>query len=161
MFTTNICTGWKVASLCILALVYAHANDSFSEGVDCDWWSQVQNDIASSEYEIRWQPEYSEYQSPNRAQNLRFSYYLDGFRVRPRVEDNLWSVEILLTGFGREGAMVSFKGSTIAIDKREGYVQGNGVDIAYENSEKGMREDFIVQDRITGDGVLILEFLVS
>jgi|GEM_PF-4230832 len=54
------------------------------KNIDPDWWSQVQNDIAESEYHIRWQEVVSAYQSPNRAQNLRFTYRGDGFSAEPR-----------------------------------------------------------------------------
>ncbi|MEO0190779.1 MAG: hypothetical protein ABIL18_07340, partial [candidate division WOR-3 bacterium] len=66
------------------------------------WFNKVISDIKASEYEIRWQDRYGEYQSPNRAQNLRFSYYSDGFKVKPREDGDKWVVQISLKGYGRK-----------------------------------------------------------
>jgi hypothetical protein len=137
-----------------------YSNEPLPEGIDGDWWSQVQKNIATSEYEISWHSEYSEYQSPNRAQNLRFSYYPDGFKVQPRVESDIWSATFRLSGFGRCGHMVPYHGNDITVQGCNASVSGNGVDIEFQNSEEGMRENFLVQKRINGKHNLILEFSV-
>ena len=72
------------------------------EGVDPDWWRTVQEEIAQSEYHIRWQEGVGAYQSPNRAQNLRFTYRGDGFSAEPRTyheEDLPWKLGMSLTFF--------------------------------------------------------------
>jgi hypothetical protein len=136
------------------------SNESLLEGIDGDWWSQVQENIATSEYEIRWHSECSEYRSPNRAQNLRFSYYPDGFKVQPRVESDIWSAAFRLSEFGRCGSMVPYQGKDITVQGCNARVSGNGVDIEFWNSDKGMRENFLIQERINGKRELILEFSV-
>ncbi len=137
------------------------ADELLPQSMNGDWWSQVQKNIAKSEYEIRWQEKSSEYQSANRAQNLRFSYHLDGFKVRPRLDENMWSINMKLTGFGRAEAIASFTGMSITIVSQTGNVEGNGIDISYENSQQGMRENFIIEEKVQGDGLLVLEFVVE
>ncbi|MEO0156227.1 MAG: integrin alpha [candidate division WOR-3 bacterium] len=124
------------------------------------WFNKVISDIKASEYEIRWQERYGEYQSPNRAQNLRFSYYSDGFKVKPREDGDKWVVQISLKGYGRK-EIKKYIGDRLVVEKNRGYVRGNGIDISFENNEEGMREDFIVYDRPKGKGELILEFDVQ
>lgn len=63
------------------------------ENISGDWWNQVQKSIADAEYEINWQEERKSYSSPNRAQNLRFDYYDNGFLVSPRTEKT-WTVQM-------------------------------------------------------------------
>jgi hypothetical protein len=136
------------------------SNEQLPEAIDCDWWSQVQKNIAKREYEIHWHSEYSEYQSPNRAQNLRFSYYPDGFKVQPRIEDDIWSATFRLLEYGRCNNMVPYQGKDIAVQGCNARVLGNGVDIEFQNSEQGMRENFHIQKKISGKSELILEFSV-
>jgi hypothetical protein len=152
-----------VISVFIILLFLGHnkAKGSLSHGIDTDWWSKVQKDIKESEYEISWQEKHSEYQSPNRAQNLRFSYYYDGFKVRPRVEGDKWSIDIRLKKYGRKNEMLLYKCNSISIEKRKANAEGNGVNIEFENGKKGMREDFVVERKGKGRGNLILEFDVS
>ena len=49
-----------------------------------DWYSQVKESITKAEYNITYVQELKAYQSPNRAQNLRFIYTADGFTAKPR-----------------------------------------------------------------------------
>ena len=85
--------------------------------VNESWYEQVSRNILMSEYEIRYQESSKEYQSPNRAHNLRFSYYLDGFKVCPREDKDKWKVEMRLKRYGREGNLISYEGKDIVIDK--------------------------------------------
>lgn len=135
-------------------------DESLPEGIDGDWWSRVQKNIATSEYEIRWHSDHSEYRSPNRAQNLRFSYYPDGFKVQPRVESDIWSATFRLSEFGRHGNMIPYQGEEIAVEGCNAAVSGNGVDIEFRNSKKGMRENFIIRERMSGKRELILDLSV-
>ncbi len=49
-----------------------------------DWFSKVKQTIKKEEYYITYSEGVKAYQSPNRAQNLRFIYAADGFTVKPR-----------------------------------------------------------------------------
>src|SRR5688572_18684159 len=62
------------------------------------WLAEVQKNIVAAEYEIRWQEQVAAYQSPNRAQNLRFTYGADGFRAEPRVYERgkPWKLDLRL-----------------------------------------------------------------
>jgi len=150
-----------VAFIIFLFLGHNKAKGSLSGDIDANWWAKAQKNIQESEYEIRWQEKSSEYQSPNRDQNLRFSYYPDGFKVRPRVKGDKWSVDIRLMKYGRKSNMLSYKGNNISVEKRKANVKGNGINIEFENGKKGMREDFVVERKGRGRGNLILEFDVS
>ena len=49
-----------------------------------DWYSTVTEKIKKEEYHITYSEGVKAYQSPNRAQNLRFIYAADGFTAKPR-----------------------------------------------------------------------------
>jgi hypothetical protein len=63
--------------------------------------------IVKSEYFIRNLPDQSVHKSANRAQNMRFTYYDDGFAVEPRDygqtqgKPRPWQATIRLLGLGR------------------------------------------------------------
>jgi len=131
------------------------------DGIDGNWYEKVTKNIKDSEYEIRWQEKYNEYQSPNRAQNLRFSYYSDGFKVKNRDEEK-WSVLFKLTNYGKEDKVKKYNSNAkLEVEKNKGYVRGKEVEIEFENSEKGMRENFVVKEMPKGSGDLVLFFKVK
>jgi hypothetical protein len=131
------------------------------EKFDAGWYEKVTTDIKNSEYEIRWQEKDKEYQSPNRAQNLRFSYYYDGFKVRNREEED-WSVLFKLMKYGKEGNFKRYNTKlNLEVEKNRCYVKGEDVEIVFENTEKGMREDFIVKKKPRANGDLVLLFDVK
>lgn len=120
----------------------------------------VMEDIKKREYEIRLQEGYGEYQSPNRVQGLRYSYYFDGFKVYPMEKKDKWGMEIRLKRYCKED-IKEYKGKEKTIDWNKGYVKGNGIDIRYENTEKGRMEDFIVKERAKRECPLTVIFEVK
>jgi hypothetical protein len=71
--------------------------------------------IEQSEYEIHWQQEAGAYMAPNRAQNLRFTFYDQGIAVAPRkLSDKLtsWNATLSLDSYGRKGIPGRRAGST-------------------------------------------------
>lgn len=65
----------------------------------------------------------------------------------------------MLKRYGRDKKKINYKGQGLTAQKNKGYVKGNGIDIVFENNERGMREDFIVNK--SPEGELVLEFEVK
>jgi len=131
--------------------------DANPAGVDPDWWGGIQKDIAESEYHIRWQDKAGAYQSPNRTQNLRFTYWGDGFSVEPRMTENpSWKLTLKLAAWGRDGAQVEFRPGELEVNGNRAKANGDGITLTYQNDSKGMRQDFLVQERPSGSGSLKL-----
>ncbi len=83
-------------------------------GASSGWWGAVQEDIRQSEYHLTWQEHTyladlaATYQAPNRAQNLRSYFTLQGVRLIPRQfegETPPWEWGLALTGYGYAGAV--------------------------------------------------------
>jgi len=55
-----------------------------SEDIDQGWYQKVIQDIQKEEYNITYSEELGAYQSPNRANNIRFIYHKDGFIAKTR-----------------------------------------------------------------------------
>jgi hypothetical protein len=58
--------------------------DAGLNNVDQNWYSAAVENIMKEEYNISYSEEIGSYQSPNRANNLRFIYHKDGFTAKPR-----------------------------------------------------------------------------
>ncbi|MBK6507762.1 MAG: hypothetical protein IPG02_19445 [Ignavibacteria bacterium] len=58
--------------------------DNRLKNVDQNWYSAAVENIMKEEYNISYSEELGSYQSPNRANNLRFTYHKDGFTAKPR-----------------------------------------------------------------------------
>ncbi|MBN1425739.1 FG-GAP repeat protein [Candidatus Fermentibacteria bacterium] len=131
------------------------------EGIDPGWWGTVQRDvaadIAASEYHIRWNENAGAYQSPNRAQNLRFTFWGDGFAAQPLAQeegDHSWRLALRLAAWGREDATQEFQAGGLRVDNSRAEAEGRGVTVMYRNDREGMRQDFLVRERPGGTGPL-------
>jgi hypothetical protein len=67
-----------------MALADKTDSQNLPAGIDPGWYGKVLKEIQTSEYHITRQEQTGVYQSPNRAQNLRFTYFEDGFAAAPR-----------------------------------------------------------------------------
>lgn len=139
-------------------------NLALPQGASPAWFAQVQRNIAASEYEIRWCPETGAYQSPNRSQNMRFTYLADGFRASPRVVDNRdteWQVGIRLSSLKKGSALQPFRADGLQVQADTAQIQGEPCRIEYKNEPKGMRQNFIIEKPLPGEGNLELVFSVE
>jgi hypothetical protein len=141
------------------------------------WFDTVMKNIEAEEYEFALNTKTNQYISPNRKQNLLFTYSNNGFSVKPlmtkiplfntadhsikesekkyRCVDD-WTIGMTLEGYGRDGNIVSFLGKNLTAGKRHASSTDGTLSIQYDNSEKGMRQDFAVNEKPAGDGNLKL-----
>ena len=84
-------TGSKLKIYCPPPPAFAEtiAKDNNAAGIennniDQDWYSKVIENIKKEEYNITFSDELEEYQSPNRANNIRFIYHQNGFTAKTR-----------------------------------------------------------------------------
>jgi FG-GAP repeat/Secretion system C-terminal sorting domain len=130
-----------------------------------DWLQQVQRRISEQEYDIHPQKGGEFYTSPNRRNNLRITYFEDGFAIKPRVDSlEKWNVDFQVLGLQRgEDQVFCLEGSP-AIE-----VEGNrmlqhfdeGFHIEYKNTAEGMRQNFYVEKKPNGNGSLRLRLQTS
>ncbi len=143
-----------------------------------DWYSKVTQTIKEEEYHITYSEGVKAYQSPNRAQNLRFIYTADGFTAKPRttkiplfdqsdrtlkeedktyrqIED--WQVKLQVAGYGRTAQLKNFAGKEFMVNQKSAYIEDQVLKIAYENNEEGMRQNFIIKEKPEGSGLLKLK----
>ncbi len=141
-----------------------------SEDIDQGWYQKVIQDIQKEEYNITYSEELGTYQSPNRANNIRFIYHKDGFIAKTRsnkipkfdVNDKTlkeeekeyetideWSIQLRIRneelGIG-EGEL------SAAGDKA--WIENDNIRIDYTNNKEGMRQDFIIKQKPAGEGKL-------
>lgn len=145
--------------------------------IDQNWYQGVMENIQQEEYNITYSDELDEFQSPNRANNIRFIYHKDGFTAKTRTnkipkfdlndktikqEDkeyetiDEWSVRFKIKNkeFGIENGKLAAAGN-------KANIENENVRIEYTNDEDGMRQDFIVKQKFSFEKKLQLNFDVS
>lgn len=158
----------------------SHAN---TENIDQDWYSEAIENIQEQEYDISYNAELGTYQSPNRANNIRFIYHNDGFTAKTRdsriplfdVNDKAikesdkkyeiadeWSVKLKLeTGDFDNTNMLSPRvaggNPLIQAAGNKAWIENNNIRIDYTNAKDGMRQDFIIRQKPAGEGKLKLK----
>ena len=109
--------------------------------------ARVFTHIAESEYNVTWQPTVKAYQSPNREQNLRFTYGNNGFSVKRRAPEGQgddWQVKLNLKGYGAEDPLPDTAPAHFQTDKHAVRVTTDAVVFDYTNSPGGMRQTFTI-----------------
>ncbi len=178
-----------------------HCNNEDLRIPDQNQYYQAIENIKSEEYNLFYSEGLKSFQSPNRANNIRFIYHKDGFTARSREnkiplfdlndkttkvkEKNYkmipeWSVRFKTLGIKRESGHKAFEssgglmkiganpsverennsfefaGSDVKADKNRAFTEDENIRIDYNNTEKGMIQDFLIKNRLNGDGKLKL-----
>ncbi|MCB0397363.1 MAG: FG-GAP repeat protein, partial [Flavobacteriales bacterium] len=121
--------------------------------------AQIRADIRRREYNIR--PDAKQaLQSPNRQQNLRFRYFPDGFSMETR-KDSLhqenWNVRMNLNGIFRGEDLAMAAEAQPVRELEDNHLQfhhASGLTIEYLNNTQGMRQNFILEKKPAGEGLL-------
>ncbi|MCK4523384.1 FG-GAP repeat protein, partial [candidate division WOR-3 bacterium] len=150
---------------CVLMMngdVFAKENNEIidNEIENSDWYSAAMKNIEESEYYIRYNDNTNTFQSPNRKNNLRFHYLDNGFTVNSRNCEMDWEIGIYLISYGRDD-LKDYTGGELIIDRNTGIVKNENISIEYINNNKGMRENFIVHQKINGEGLLELHLEID
>ncbi|MCB9210729.1 MAG: FG-GAP repeat protein [Ignavibacteriales bacterium] len=164
-----------------LSLLYSHFSHGNSDSINQDWYSKAIQNIEKQEYNITFNENLNAYQSPNRKNNLRFTYKNNGFTVQPRATEILqhdenneltnekikvcddWNAEFTLLGYGRNKKLEnSFKGKEIIVFENQAYIKDENMRIDYVNNEKGMRQNFTIYNKPQGNRSLLnLQFNIN
>jgi hypothetical protein len=125
-------------------------------GVSKSWFSQAQENIRRSEYDVRRAkcplPGVGEaYQCPNRACNLRTYFLPDGVRMVRRTESTpTWQVGMRIAECGLQNRE---KTTTVSLGEPELVIAGNRVEYRYlgitewyVNDERGLEQGFTIAE---------------
>ena len=123
-----------------------------------DEWNQAR----SSSYEAIERIEYSirrineqEFETPNREQDLYFRFDARGFSLSPRSNGKDWYMRFQLDGIGRDGGwLLPEELPEMTVDGGELRVDHGSFTMRYTNDRRGMRQDFLVHERLSGGSAL-------
>ena len=159
-----------------------NTNKSDTDLQKSNWYSEAMNNLSEMEYNISFNEEINSFQSPNRANNMRFIYHKKGFTVltrdgRSEARDGIgqtsdvknqtgdgWSIDFNLSEINRQSAEESgiknyetgIKNSELIISGNKAFIEDENLRIDYTNDKNGMRQDFIIKNRPDGKGKLRL-----
>ena len=135
--------------------------------------SEALNNIRLEEYSIKYSEKARAFQSSNRANNINFTYESNGFTAETRqttiplfdvndltlnenekkykhAED--WSVELII-----ESEKLNAESGEMHVSGNNAWTENDKIRIDYTNTAEGMRQDFIVKEKLTGkDGLQLL-----
>jgi len=141
-----------------------------SDNIDQGWYQKVIQEIQNEEYNITYSEELGAYQSPNRANNIRFIYHKDGFTAKTRsnklpkfdvndktlreedkVYDTIEDFEIDLRIANDE---LQITNNSLQAAGNKAWIENDRIRIDYTNTKEGMRQDFIIKQKPAGEGKL-------
>ncbi|MBS1516868.1 MAG: FG-GAP repeat protein [Bacteroidetes bacterium] len=148
-----------------------------------DWYTEALSNIQKAEYNVSFSEDLNAFQSPNRANNMRFVYNKNGFTAMLRnnkvamfdesdktIEEknkkynylDEWKVNFKIENVSKElnsnteNHYTDFDGNEFNTSNNQISIENENLRIQYLNDEKGMRQDFIVKNKPEGDGQLRL-----
>jgi hypothetical protein len=124
--------------------------------IDQDWYSQTIGKIEKEEYNITYNEKLGAYQSPNRANNIRFIYHNDGFTATTRSDAQDWSIRFGITNYE-----LRIENGDFRVDGNKAIIGNERIRIDYANTKEGMRQDFIIKEKPVGNGKLRLNMSVD
>ena len=113
--------------------------------IDQDWYSQTIGKIEKEEYNITYNEKLGAYQSPNRANNIRFIYHNDGFTATTRSDAEDWSIRFGITNYE-----LRIENGDFRVDGNKACIGNERIRIDYANTMVGMRQDFIIKEKPVG-----------
>ena len=152
-------------------------SDAASGNISNDWYSQAINNIRQEEYNITYCEETGALQSPNRANNILFTYLNNGFTAKtmqtkiPLFDVNDRSLSEISKKYkvAEEWcAELKIKNYDLGIQNTELYYSGNKawvenekIRIDYTNTGEGMRQDFIIKEKPLHDLSLQIDVITK
>jgi len=113
------------------------------------WFSKVKKEIKQQEYYIQETSQKNQWQSPNRAQNMRFTFHPHQVVMEPRKpqsKSEAWQLNLKTKGLyvnGSHHESTTNQAKALIKDSLAVFKQ-KGFDIEYVNTESGMRQNFMV-----------------
>ena len=146
--------------------------DAGMNNIDQNWYSAAVDNILKEEYNISYSEELNSYQSSNRANNIRFTYQNNGFTAKTMqtkiplfelndktlreadkkyksIED--WSVELKV-----DCEKLEVENGVLHVSGNTAWTEYNNLKIDYKNTAEGMQQDFIVNEKPSGEDDLQL-----
>ena len=151
------------------------------------WQTTATNNISKDEYKITFDDNINSYQSPNRNNNTRFIYHNDGFTAKvrqtkiplfdernPEIKESDkkykyfedWQIKFQVAGFTKSEINNNnnseyFSEKKLNINSNKAYIESDEMRIDYENTNEGMRQDFIIKQKPIGNDILKLAINVE
>ena len=129
------------------------------EDIDRSWYQKALERMETEEYDIVYSDELGAFQSPNRANNMRFIYHDNGFTAKPRTNKSSvipadeWEIKFQITNDAYE-----LHGNELKVSGNKAFIENENIRIDYANDKKGMRQDFTIKNKPEGAGALKFEF---
>ncbi len=160
--------------------INAENKETDSKEIDQSWYEKAIENIEKDEYNITYSDELGAYQSPNRANNIRFIYGENGFTAKNRAdkiplfdvsdktieekdkkyeEIDEWNIKFQITDYDLQ------KSEFVAAGNKA-YIENENIRMDYTNDNEGMRQDFIIKKRparplAEGEGKLKLNLIAD
>ncbi len=112
-----------------------------------NWYADAIKNIEASEYEIKKDDKTGSYCGPNRQHQLRASFTYNSFTLKPRSEEQDWTLRMQLSGIYADKKLIAKPGENDlpVIGSNKIVFNNDNFSTEYINSKEGVRQNFIIQ----------------
>lgn len=131
------------------------------DGVSADWFSRASDAIAVYEYSFHPSAQAGQYRVANAANHVGFVIDENGYNahsIRVKADQPVWNAGFKLAGITKGAGQLSAPaGFTVLNGTGTIVYQSNAYSIEYINDKKGLRQNFIINQKPAGDQPLRLD----
>lgn len=155
----------KFLPACIVTLLQfyslqAQQNNSFSD----KWYEEAVANLQQLEHDFYTSENSGAFRAVNSASRIAFELSPLGYKAlnTPGADHDNWTVDFSIKGIGRQKKPVAIKGDYKLVKNNGNIVyRFNEMDIEYTNNAKGLRQNFIVNQKPAGKGELTVTMKVN
>ncbi|HEX7905729.1 MAG TPA: integrin alpha [Chitinophagaceae bacterium] len=141
------------------------ASTDLPDGVSADWFSKASAVIREMEYEFYPAPQNDHFRVANPKNHIHFLVEPLGYSVREigdKKEGPGWEVNFIFNGIGREKESLVTAPAFGVIKKKNAITyHAAAIDIEYINNADGLRQNFIIHERPTGKGRVMISLALQ
>jgi hypothetical protein len=158
MKTRNIYSVLTLLALLMLVNAQAQLQKELPAGATTDWYANAQNSIRKVEYSFYPASTAGHFRATNAGNRLGFDLRPDGYSVyniSKEKNGSSWKADLSVFSIGRKNATASVQKQAPAIQNGTMLTFRSGIaDVQYINDVKGLRQNFIVNQKPAGEGQL-------
>lgn len=138
---------------------------SLPADIDQNWYAQAIDGIRKTEEQFYPAQQHGTYRVANIPNHIGFQVNPKGYSVQAiqqQPDQPVWNVDLQVKGFGRGNNFLQIGNDfSVTTNERQVTYSYPAIDIEYKNDIAGLRQNFIVKERVPGNGILNLDIKIT
>ncbi|MEO9021363.1 MAG: Ig-like domain-containing protein [Ginsengibacter sp.] len=136
---------------------FQKTSQSLPSNVEANWYNEAVKNIENSQYFFQYLKEENMYSTVNAKNAMRFDIKKDGYvvsNIPSSINPNKWQTGFSMKSITRENNQWLPQPTSVLANHSNLRIENKEFDIEYFNDQNGLRQNFIIKNKISGNGPL-------